>query len=73
MSTRLAGHELLYEGAAHDSLGNRTRLLYGGTSGEGRAKCSCGVLSKPLTSGRARKAWHRDHKADVLAASRESR
>jgi hypothetical protein len=35
----------------------------------GRALCNCGAQSPILTSNRQRKAWHRRHKADVLAAT----
>jgi hypothetical protein len=63
--TRLAGHELFYEGAAHDAQGKRVLVIRGGTGGTGRGKCSCGVLSPELTSGTKRKAWHRSHKDQI--------
>lgn len=63
MSTRLAGHELLDEGAAYVKAGRWShRITPRGTGGEGRGKCSCGVVSEILKSGNQRKAWHRDHK-----------
>lgn len=63
--SRLAGHELQSEGAPYDSNGKLTNILYGGTSGVGRGKCSCGALSPDLDSGNQRKAWHRDHKDQI--------
>lgn len=68
MSNRLSGHTLRYEGAPFSADGT---LIYDGmhvgTSGEGRAKCSCGALSPVLSSGAQRKAWHRQHKAAIAA------
>jgi len=69
-NTRLAGHELLYEGAPHEFRGAPRRLLrigsfYGGTGGTGRGKCSCGAYSDALTSGTKRKQWHREHKTAI--------
>ena len=57
------GHSLLFEGAAHDEHGAR---LYHHTGNAGRGMCSCGELSQVLPSGTARKAWHRQHKAEVV-------
>ncbi|MFS0832016.1 hypothetical protein ABC337_15300 [Arthrobacter sp. 1P04PC] len=68
-STRLAGHELHYEGAPHDKQGRPINSVWGGTAGVGRAKCTCGKLSPELTSGTKRKAWHRDHKDEIRNAS----
>ncbi|MFS0715509.1 hypothetical protein ABC337_04815 [Arthrobacter sp. 1P04PC] len=68
-STRLAGHELHGEGAAHDKRGAR---IYQGTGGWGFALCSCGSKSDYLTSGNARKQWHRDHK-DKIRTAEETR
>jgi len=64
-STRLAGHELHYEGAPHDWKGRPINSVWGGTAGTGRAKCTCGELSPELTSGTKRKAWHREHKYEI--------
>lgn len=64
-ATRVPGHELFYEGAAHDADGKRILVIWGGTGGTGRGKCSCGALSPELTSGTQRKAWHRDHKDQI--------
>lgn len=58
--TLVKGHALVREGAAFEDDGSHT--LYGGTGGVGRAKCSCGVMSPRLGSGRARRAWHAEHK-----------
>jgi hypothetical protein len=69
MSGRLDGHSLWYEGAAHDDNG---KLVWTGairSSGPGRGKCECGALSEWLRSGNARKAWHREHKAQVAKAA----
>lgn len=60
-STRLPGHELWDRGSAIEG-GNsyyEPRL--------GTGKCSCGKRSPQLTSKAQRKAWHRDHKADLIA------
>lgn len=64
MSVQVPGHTLAFEGAAHDEHGARLHLH---TGNAGRARCSCGELSPVLASGRARKAWHREHKAEVAA------
>ena len=65
-NTRLAGHELDGEGAAHDKRGIR---IYRGTGGWGFAICSCGAKSEYLTSGNARKQWHRNHKQEIREAA----
>lgn len=39
------------------------------TSGLGRALCTCGILSEPLATGSARRAWHKAHKAQAAAQS----
>lgn len=61
------GHTLAHEGAAHDENGE---VLVGHTGyvfrgGSGRAKCSCGELSPPMTSTAQRRGWHRGHKASI--------
>jgi hypothetical protein len=66
-NTALQGHGLQGEGAAHDEDGRR--IWPRGIGGAGRAKCACGWLSKPLTSGRRRQAAHSQHKADLKAAT----
>lgn len=63
----MSGHALMNEGAAFDDAGNRKdfgRFVLN-TSGEGRAKCSCGELSEVFLTASARKLWHRDHKAEM--------
>ena len=66
---RVKGHWLMNEGAPHDDDGVRMKATLGrwSTSGEGRAKCSCGELSEVLPSGSRRQQWHREHKAEVVA------
>ena len=73
MSTRLAGHELLNEGAPYTKHGRNSypaRTGYG-TGGKGHGKCSCGALSGWLESGSKRKQWHREHK-DAIRAEMEA-
>jgi hypothetical protein len=64
-SKRVSGHTLRHEGGAHFSAGDRKWH----DTGVGCGKCSCGALSEVLTSDYARKRWHREHKAAVLAES----
>lgn len=67
--TQLAGHGLQFEGAAFEMVGGQPqRVRWQGTGGTGFALCSCGEASPVLTSGGARKRWHRDHKVAVEAA-----
>jgi hypothetical protein len=61
----MSGHDLLLGGTAFDNAGYPFR--WEKTAGEGRAKCSCGVLSEWLHSGAERKRWHKEHKAQVIA------
>lgn len=69
----LAGHTLLWEGAAHDDGGQKVRSGYYSTKGgQGRGKCSCGDLSEVLDSANQRKQWHRDHKARIRAERRQA-
>lgn len=51
-STRLSGHELPFEGKA--------------TLPDGKCRCLCGRTSPSLPSNRQRKAWHRQHKLNVI-------
>lgn len=70
--SRLAGHELISEGAPFDIKGHPAfpaRSSYG-TGGTGRGKCSCGALSDVLDSGTKRKVWHRGHKEEIRSPSR---
>lgn len=65
------GHTLAYEGAAHDENGQvESRGGYVFRGGSGRAKCSCGELSPPMTSAAQRRQWHREvHKPAVLGGA----
>ena len=58
--TLVKGHALLFEGEALGNRFNRT--------GPGVGGCTCGVHSEELPSRAARKRWHKEHKAGVLAA-----
>jgi hypothetical protein len=69
MSNRMPGHELVAEGAPHDPKGRRVSTIYGGVSGAGCAKCSCGELSPGLDSANKRKLWHRAHKEELRKES----
>lgn len=61
----IRGHALLHEG--------RTKVGYFHLdNGFGPASCECGVESPDLTSTAARKRWHKEHKAEVLAAVEEA-
>jgi hypothetical protein len=62
--TRVAGHGLMGEGAPYDDNLMR-RGWWASTGGEGRARCQCGAVSEVLSSASARKAWHRQHKAEL--------
>lgn len=67
-NTRVAGHELQFEGAAYVRTGNYySRLLMASTGGRGVGKCSCGAVSEMLDSGNKRKQWHRGHKTAIQA------
>lgn len=56
------GHTLKYEGQPHDPNG---RLVPRWQGKVGRAKCSCGWLSKLLHSHSARKRAHAEHKLEI--------
>lgn len=74
---RVSGHTLAFEGApysspecGHGACTDESRVLrlhsmWGGVGGDGHGRCSCGAESDHLTSGAARKAWHREHKRQV--------
>ena len=72
-SARVIGHTLDSEGAASavsDCVTcNEPRNYWMRASGPGHGKCSCGAYSEHLPSRRQRKAWHRQHKGDVLGAT----
>lgn len=68
MNQVVPGHSLVREGAPHRDDGRPNNEAYShGTGGTGCGKCTCGALSPVLNSGTKRKAWHRQHKADVRA------
>lgn len=67
-SKRVPGHTLRHEGAPHDTTGRRIGS-YWRTGSTGAARCSCGQQSDDLPSAAARKAWHRQHKLDVLTGN----
>lgn len=65
----LPGHALRRDGAPHDEYGRlvnpdkpRSR------AGTGRAFCECGASSPVLANGEERRAWHNQHKVDVVEA-----
>lgn len=74
---RLAEHGLLDEGRAyvipecHDcrqSWGYRgTFLAWGRTRKRGHGLCQCAAVSEHADNDAARKAWHRQHKAETMA------
>lgn len=66
-STLLAGHSLVWEGAAHDDDGRRVDWLR-----VGRAKCSCRKLSPVLPSKSARQRWHKEHKEQIRQAAADA-
>jgi len=61
--TLVSGHTLLFEGSAlgHDSSG----------CGAGVGGCSCGERSPELPNRAARKRWHKEHKAAIVADRKE--
>jgi hypothetical protein len=69
MTNRVAGHTLAHEGAPYNSKTGQ-RITWHGTAGRGCARCSCGAFSPVLDSGTKRRAWHREHKANVARGSR---
>lgn len=73
MTARVGGHGLRGEGAPFTRQGccsdeqqpMRTGRLLMSTGGEGHGLCECGAQSEHLGSSTRRKAWHREHKAEV--------
>lgn len=63
-ATYVRGHALDSEGAAYAETGVRNWY-----DSQGHGKCSCGERSPWLDSNAKRKAWHRQHKLDVLRAT----
>lgn len=66
---RVRGHTLIMEGAAYKddptAFGKVGRVQWGTAGGVGFALCSCGARSPIFDSASKRKAWHRNHKAEV--------
>jgi hypothetical protein len=78
--TVVKGHGLVSEGKAHVlpdrecCSGLREASWKLGCSGEGHARCSCGMYGPHQFSGYQRRAWHRDvHKPEALASQEGSR
>ena len=70
--TLVKWHGLVAEGAPFHGLGCSTSPCptdYMGRLGSGHGKCRCGAFSPHLPSTYARKAWHRQHKAEILGAT----
>lgn len=61
-------HSLKHNGAAYNDAAALINPDTKVTSGEGRALCTCGILSEQLPSGSARRAWHKEHKLNALDA-----
>ena len=67
---RVKGHTLRSEGAAYSRGEDGVRHMrarWNTTSGVGYGLCSCGEVSDILDSANLRKAWHRNHKAEVAS------
>ena len=65
--TQIRGHGLQSEGKPYGDSGEGGWMhLYQRHVGVGL--CSCGATSEVLASDAARKRWHREHKAAVVAA-----
>lgn len=69
--TLVRGHGLLKEGHGYVQRGCEVPACVSGNAknwNEGHASCACGAYSPHLFSTYARKAWHRQHKAEIRAA-----
>jgi hypothetical protein len=67
---RVKGHTLIAEGKPFTKWADRIYPEVGPddqTTITGRAMCSCGAMSDPLPSDRARIRWHAAHKQEVIA------
>jgi len=63
VSTRVPGHSMTGQGKVLDKAGFwPTREKVGST------QCECGERSPELDSNMKRRAWHRQHKLDVLSS-----
>lgn len=63
--TLVSGHTLPDRGSMVLRLEDCRACLNGSLTHEGHARCSCGVVSPHLTSGRERQRWHGDHKGEI--------
>lgn len=63
-----ATHNLKNNGAPYTDAATLVNQDPKATAGEGRALCTCGQLSDVLSSGRARREWHKAHKLEALDA-----
>lgn len=65
----IRGHGLLVGGDPFTAAGRRKPYRWPppATSNVGHGKCRCGALSPELPTTAARKRWHKQHKAEVLA------
>jgi hypothetical protein len=61
--SRVPGHALRGEGAAHNADGKRIWPPVKGQLGHGR--CQCGELSPAVLTNAQRKRWHADHKKQI--------
>jgi len=59
-------HSLKHNGAAYNDAAALINPDTKVTAGEGRALCTCGLLSEQLSSGSARRAWHKQHRITEL-------
>ena len=67
ISARVKGHGLARRDERFIEIGNTIMRLQA-CAPAGRAKCECGELSPVLWSAAERKAWHREHKANVRSS-----
>jgi hypothetical protein len=67
----IPGHGLINEGVGYEPGHSAEKYLrrYWTMPHDvnGVAVCRCGMTSPPLPSNAARKRWHKDHKASLLA------
>jgi hypothetical protein len=72
-SRPVSGHGLRGEGIGYERVtwSGHERWLVASDQRAAVAICRCGEVSPPLPSTRARKQWHREHKAEVLAGRAE--
>lgn len=58
-------HASVRGGWPHDRWGEEFAVTT--NTGDGHAKCTCGELSPELYSGRARRAWLKEHREEKVA------